>query len=137
MANIKEAMYLSLSQSADVTAIVGNRIYPDQLDENSEMPDLAFQVVSHVQPKAFRSVVSISMDRVQITAYALQRQDLTKLYDAIKAIWDVKYQTTIGGLFVKASHISPDEGAVDEDEAAEDGEGSGVRVMRLDVMVTY
>jgi hypothetical protein len=129
-------MYAALKGAAAITAVVGTDIYPDQADQSAARPYLVFQEVSNAKPKTMRGTIDIRNARFQLTAWADEREDLAELLVAIEGLLDGK-AATIGGLTVKYSRIEPGEGAVDEDEPADEGYGDGPRVLRVDVLWTY
>lgn len=129
----RQAMFAALTGEPTITAIVGNRIYPDQAKEGS-VDYLDFQVVSDVKPTTLRGTMGIRFVRFQLTAEMTRRADAEALQFAIEALLHGKANATLGGLTVKSSMVVVDEGAVDEDELPRPGEESGNRVLRIDVM---
>lgn len=136
MPTAKEAMYAALKGAAAITEVVGDDIYPDQADQSASRPYLVFQEVSNAKIKTMRGTLNLRNARFQLTAWADEREDLDELRTAIEDLLDAK-SGAIGGLTVQYSRIDPGEGAVDEDEPADEGYGDGPRVLRVDVLWTY
>lgn len=133
MPSAKQAMYAALAGESAITAIVGRRIYPDQAASDVE-PYLVFQSASDVKPATLRATVGIRRVRFQLTGVGRTRAEAQALQSAIETLLHGKAQVSLGGLHVKSSLVSEDEGEVDEDEAPRPGEEFGLRVVRLDVI---
>lgn len=145
MPSPKAAMFAALSQDAGIAAVVGKKVYPDAAPETDgvvliEEPYLIFQMVSSVQRVSLSgTLIDLGDRRFQLTGYCATRLQAEQLETAILALLhgdpkgQGKIRTTFGGLLVKASICSQEEGSVDEDEAPRPGEEFGLRVVRLDV----
>lgn len=145
MPSAKSAMYTALKQDAGILAIVGKKVYPDQAPQTDgvdavEEPYLIFQMVSSVQRVSLSgTLIDIGDFRFQITGYCSSRSEAEALEAAVMKLLHgdkgsrAKLNTSFGGLTVKASIASQEEGSVDEDEAPRPGEEFGLRVFRVDV----
>lgn len=144
MPSAKAAMFTALSKDSGIYAVVGTKVYPDAAPETDgvvlvEEPYLIFQMVSDVPRVGFRGPINLGDYRFQLTGYCATRLQTQQLNAAILSLLHGdkggpgKFQTMFGGLMVKASICSQEEGSVDEDEAPRPGEEFGLRVVRLDV----
>ena len=130
----EQALCACLKGDAPTTALLPGGIYPDQGPENA-VNWLAFQVVSSYRPKLLNGApAAIRCVRFQLTARLDKRVDAGSVRTAIENLLDGQVNATLGGLTVKSSRLSDDEGAVDEDEGPRPGEESGNRVVRMDLI---
>lgn len=134
MPSPKAAMHAALNQNADVTAVVGAKVYPDSCPQDDGMnpieePYLIFQVTNDLRPKTLRATAGIRRVRFELAGFCATRQQAEALSTAIENLLDGKSQSTFGGLLVKSS-IAED-GAVDEDESPRPGEELGSRTVRI------
>lgn len=145
MPSAKNAMWTALKQDAGIIAVVGAKVYPDQAPETNgvitvEEPYLIFQMVSSVQRVSLSgTLIDLGDYRFQLTGFCATREQAEDLEAAILVLLHGdkrgrgRINQTIGGLHVKASICSQEEGSVDEDEAPRPGEEFGLRVVRIDV----
>ena len=133
MPSPKQAMYAALAGDSAIAGIVGGKVYPDQAKSDVE-PYLVFQSASDVKPATLRATVGIRRIRFQLVGVCRTRAEAQALQQAIEALLHGKAQTSFGGVLVKSSLVSEDEGEVDEDEAPRPGVEFGLRSVRLDVI---
>lgn len=138
-------MFTALKQDAGIRAVVGDKVYPDQAPETNGVvsvsePYLIFQMVSSVQRVSLSgTLIDLGDYRFQLTGFCETREQSEDLEAAILILLHGdkkgrgKTMVTIGGLLVKASICSQEEGSVDEDEAPRPGEEFGLRTVRVDV----
>lgn len=139
MPSAKSAMYAALSQDPAIVAVVGDKVFIDDVPQTDgtstiEEPYLVFESVSDIKPLALNSTIGIRKVRFQVTAYCATRAQAKSLQDAIESLLHGKKHHTFGGLTVKASFASQDDGAADETETPRPGEEFGLRVLRVDVL---
>ena len=67
---IQSEIYSRLSGYAALTAIVGTRICPIRLPQNTSFPAVTFQIISANRPSAFSSDTGDVQYRIQVDIYA-------------------------------------------------------------------
>lgn len=96
-----------ISADAGVQAVVGTRIYPSRLPQNTTMPAIAYQVVSGTEltPIDAQAGYQIMRTRVQITAMGKNYVDVKNALEAVRLACLYKSGTIAG---VKVISITRD-----------------------------
>lgn len=71
-AELGEAIFAALTADAAVTALVAQRIFPDELPEGIELPAIVYQVISDVPENSFDGDAATRRKtaRLQVDSYA-------------------------------------------------------------------
>jgi len=84
MADIGAAARTKLVGTAAVAAILGTRIYPDQLPQSTTLPAAVYYGISGVDEPRLTGLAGFAQERVQIDAYASTRLAANALALAIR-----------------------------------------------------
>lgn len=91
---IEPAVYTALSGSSPITSIVGTRIYPLVLREDTTFPALTYQVISTVTEPTFTSL-GVRKYRIQLDCWADTYLGAATLRDAVMTALDGYTDSTI------------------------------------------
>jgi len=69
MAHIESVIYSRLSGYAGLTALVGTRIYPNFVPQNTAAPCVSFQLVASVEPQAMGAGTGVIRSRFQFSVF--------------------------------------------------------------------
>jgi hypothetical protein len=96
------AVILSLLQaSGDLVALVGQRIYPDQLDDPPVYPGITFQKVGGRGARGAVSNPGLMRASFQVSTWAESRDEAVRIAALVKAALDRKRKITVAGVQVK------------------------------------
>lgn len=70
MADVVQALYYQLANTAGVTALVSTRIYPIVMPQNPTLPAITYQMISNVEEEVHRGMTGDARPRFQITCWA-------------------------------------------------------------------
>jgi hypothetical protein len=84
MADIGAACRSKLVGTATVAAILGTRIYPDQLPQSTTLPAAVYYGISGVDEPKLTGLAGFAQERIQIDAYASTRLAANALALAIR-----------------------------------------------------
>ncbi len=126
------AIYNILSNNAALTAVVGDRINPLRIPEKSELPALAYQVVSN-RGNMSKSGPSLSdFTRVQVMIVAKTYVSAIDVAELVRTAMEVETPNIFNG--VKVQVIEYD----GEVHLAEDNAGfAGLSTIGMDFIVNY
>lgn len=115
---IEDALYSIITANADVTAIIGDRIYPDKLPQKPTLPTLVYYNVGGTPQGQHSGAATLEFTRFQIDAYAKTSRSAKLLLDAVRQAVE-SYRGLVGG--VRIDTISIIEHAVgDYDDVPDD-----------------
>lgn len=97
----EHVIYTLLSAASGVAAVVGARIFPSKLPQNTLMPAIAYQVISGVEltPIDAQAGYQVMRTRVQVTAMAKNYLEVKSALEAARVACLYK-NGTIGGIKV-------------------------------------
>jgi hypothetical protein len=72
--HINDALYGYLSTYAGLTALVSNRIYPDNLPQNPVLPAITFTCISTLRHHEFKNDSKMIDSTIQFTIWAASRK---------------------------------------------------------------
>jgi hypothetical protein len=78
-------LYTVLSTAAGVTAIVGNRIYPDKLPQTPVYPAVVYQGIAGMRENDLKGYAGLENPLMQVDAWATTKAGAAVLTDAIIA----------------------------------------------------
>lgn len=128
MADVEEAVYAILVGDAEVSALVGTRVYPQVIPQDAALPAVAYSRISARRVKSHSGPSRLARPRVQVTCSA-------KTYGAAKALAAAArgaldgFKGTAAGLDVQGAWLDND-----GDEYGDDGE---LRSVRMDFMIWH
>lgn len=82
---LEQRLYAHLSADADVSALVGSRIYPLVMPQGAALPAIVYQRISGVPANHAGRVPSLESARVQVNCYAKTYGVAKDLCDAV--VW--------------------------------------------------
>lgn len=99
---ISSVIYSILHGTATISAIVGDRIFPDTIPQKTTRPSIVFEVISRVPTNTHGSSGKSAMDdyRVEITIIATTKAVTDQLGDLVRTALDYYTNTTVAGMFV-------------------------------------
>ena len=108
----EHVIYTLITGAAPVTALIGSRIYPSRLPQNTAMPAIAYQLISGVEldPIDAQAGYQIMRSRVQVTAMGKNYSDVKNILEAVRIACNYK-SGLIGGyqvLSITRDSIGPD-----------------------------
>lgn len=129
----ERTLYSILSSTGAVTQLVGDRIYPVQIDQGAGLPAIAYQQISGPREHNVSGPIGWVRARYQITAWADTYLDAIDLATAIRVAVD-GYSGTIAGLVIDHIFVV-DEGDVPDLSA----ENSALNMYgkRIDVQIVF
>ncbi|NVO06588.1 MAG: DUF3168 domain-containing protein [Rhodoferax sp.] len=128
-------IYALLGASSGLSALIGTRLYPNKLPQNTAMPAVAYRAISGIEltPIDAQAGYQVVRTRVQITAMA-------KNYAEVKAILE---QVRLACLY-RSGSISTAVGTVRVLSVARDSVGADMRdddlalyLQSMDLLVTH
>ena len=133
MADIQNAIRKHLKADANITAIVGAKLFNDVLGQETTVPAIVVEEISNVSHEAIDGDVCLEQTRLRIKSYsdlstqAATLRDLAK--DRVKGL-----QGTIEGVLVMGSGFSGKGNGVDEPVGGDD---EWRRFKWLDVVISH
>jgi len=85
---LEKAIFTRLSTDAGITALAGNRIYPQILPQNPTLPAITYFRVSTTKPYAQSNSVNIAQARLQISCWAETYSVMKSLVEAVRKSLD-------------------------------------------------
>lgn len=104
-----KAVYSILSNDANVTAVLGTKLYPTFVPENIQFPALIYRITEK-QPQDTKDGVIGSVDTLLIELYDERAERLVDTADTIRTALD-RYRGTVAGVAIDRTIY---EGASDE-----------------------
>lgn len=80
---VESTLYTTLTNDADVSALVGTRVRANVADENTATPYIVFLIVSERTPVTFNDISQISETRIQIDCWATSPTQARTLADHV------------------------------------------------------
>jgi hypothetical protein len=109
---IEAAIYDRATTHAGLSALVGNRVYPDLAELNVTDPWVTFHNVSGSSVEALADDTDINIDRFQIGAWSANKDTAILIREQIKAAFK-RYKGTHAGIEIIDSHYITQIGSYD------------------------
>lgn len=95
---IEAAVFSALTGNVPLAALVGTRVFPDQLPQETQVPALVVTVISDVPESSLdgASSAAVSNALVQVDVYAKTREETRAVATAVKDAMDLKTGSTGG-----------------------------------------
>ena len=103
--SIETALVYLLSNDADISAKVGNRIFPVYVPEGQSLPAITFQEISGVRDSHMTGASGLANARFQINIWTKKYDDARELADLVRIALAPEtdtYPATIGGTSIQA-----------------------------------
>ncbi len=98
--HIEEAFSAYLLAYAGLTALIGARLYPEELPQDEDLPAVTFQCISDVKLHSLTEQLGLEQPNYQFTAYANTRLSARSVAEQIKAAL-CDYSGTMSGVTVQ------------------------------------
>jgi len=133
--DVGKALRTKLLSYAAVTALVGQRMYPDVLVQNATTPAIVYSKISTRRDHALSDVTRLAHARFQFDCIGTSRENANDLSHAIRRSGICAYQGTTTGIYFCGTEI--DSG----DSYGTDGPTDGNQVYRyyttFDLLIHY
>lgn len=104
MSDIEEAVYSRLVNHAGTTALVGTRVKPQVLDQNTTYPAISFSRISTNRQSAMGSDVPIARAMIQISCWGEDYPDSKDVAAQVRAAMQ-RWRGTVAGVTVHDTYI--------------------------------
>ncbi|NBW11862.1 MAG: DUF3168 domain-containing protein [Caulobacteraceae bacterium] len=131
--DIAEAVCQYLLATGAITALVGTRIYPDDLPNNCTMPAIVYREVSDVESYHMQGADGLSSARIQVDSYGASAASANAVRRVVRSTMQGK-QTTMGGVHVRNCFVENANGVA---LAPNDGADVWRYIRSIDLMITY
>lgn len=102
--SIYEALVAYLGTVSGLSALIGTRLYPDDLPQSEELPAVFYLTVSDVKDHVYGSIQAVESPNIQFTVYADTKAEAQAVAEVIKtALSD--YHGTMSGVTVQYIHL--------------------------------
>lgn len=98
--DIYDAIVAKLKATAALTALVGTRIYPDEVPQGKLYPAVFYMTVSDVKDHFITEISSLEAPNIQLTTYADAKDDAAAVAEEIKTAIN-GYQGTLSGITIQ------------------------------------
>lgn len=126
--SIESGLYTHLTNDPDVSALVGDRIYPLLVPQDASLPAIAYQRISTGREEAHTGPSGLCSARIQLTCIADSYESAKSVADAVRKSLD-GFSGTMGTFEVGACFV-----VNDRDDWASSFD---VPVVRLDVIIWH
>lgn len=96
LADIEEAVYEVLRLDSAVTALVGMRIFQEQLAQGATMPALSYQLISDPSENSHKGPSGLAEARVQFDIWGDTKQQTYALSLAVRKAFAGRHSTNAG-----------------------------------------
>jgi len=102
--NINESVFSILSSSVDVSDIVGTRIYPHVIPQNTSLPAIVYSQIAGIRRHTTSGTDNLVPSRWQFTCVTETYAELRALASAIRTTLD-NYSGTVGSVVFQCIHF--------------------------------
>lgn len=97
-------LYSLMSSNAQLTGVVGLKIYPQQAPQTTQYPYVSFSIVSNIPTNTKGSTGASTMDRyrVQVTSVGTTQTQIDQIGNLVRNCLDYVFMTTISSTFVQS-----------------------------------
>jgi len=114
MATLEEGLFTYLSTNADVSALIGTRVFPLRMPERSTFPAIAYTRISGAREASHSGTSNLANSRVQISCwdrnYLTAKQVAQAVVKAMHAYSGAMGSITVYAAFCEDETDSQDEG---------------------------
>jgi hypothetical protein len=108
---LEDAIYLHMSTHAGLTALVSDRIYPNDIPKTRTYPLLVYELADGQSYEAMGKRPGIGFSTYRFTCYGTVKSDAVAVAKQVKAAWDY-FSGTIGTVEIEWAKV---ERELDED----------------------
>lgn len=135
MTAIGEALRTKLLSYSTVTSIIGQRMYPDVLEQDATLPAVIFYVTSTDREHSVTGVTKTAHARVTLDCYAKSRATASQISKAIRETGIDQFTGTINGYSFQGVEFTS--GDTYEQEPPIDGNQAHRYLVSFDLLVHY
>lgn len=133
--DVGKALRTKLLSYAGVSALVGQRMYPDALLQNATLPAIVYSKISTQRDHTTGDVTRLAHARFQLDCYGTSRDSSNDISHAIRASGICSYQGTTSGIYFCGTEI--DSGDTYESGPPTDGNQEHRYITSFDLLVHY
>ena len=100
MAEIEETLRTYLLTKAALTALVGTRIFPDDVSDGAALPAVVYQKISDIKDHTLTGISPLESPMIQFSAYATTKASARAISNQIKAALS-DYSGTMSGITIQ------------------------------------
>lgn len=100
MADVRQAVYYQLANTAGVTALTATRIYPKVMPQQPTMPALVYSVVDNDRAQVHRGQTTGSRARVQVTCWGNTEASVSAVKEQVRLAM-ISAHGTIAGVTIE------------------------------------
>lgn len=134
-ADIGKALRTKLLSYAGVSALVGQRMYPDDLLQNATLPAIVYSKISTRPEHSLSDVTRLAHSRFQFDCYAATRESANDVAHAIRRSGICAYQGTTSSIYFCGTEL--DSGDSYGSEPPTDGNQVHRYITTFDLLVHY
>lgn len=135
MSAIGEALRTKLLSYATVSALIGQRMYPDALLQGAQLPAVVYYVTSTQRDHMLSGVGKSAHARVTLECYALTRTTCNAIEKAIRETGIDSFRGTVSGYDLDG--VDFDSGDEYMQESPTDGNQEHRYIVSFDLLVHY
>ena len=102
--DIYDAIVAKLKATAALTALVGTRIYPDEVPQGKLFPAVFYMTVSDVKDHYLTEMSDLEAPNIQLTTYADDKDGAAAVAEVIKDTLS-DYQGTLSGITIQCIRL--------------------------------
>lgn len=84
MADVRQAVFYQLANTAGVTALVGTRVYPGLLPQQPTMPALVYQLINNDRVQVHRGQTTGAKARIQVTCWGNSEASVAAVKEQVR-----------------------------------------------------
>ena len=98
--DIYDALVAKIKATPAITALIGTRLYPDEIPQGDALPAVYYQTISDVKDHHLTGQLELEKPMIQFTVQAATKNSAADVAEAIKTAL-VDYQGTISGVQIQ------------------------------------
>lgn len=130
---IETAIFSMLADDSEIGSMAGDRIYPNKIPQDSELPAITYQEISGLRQHVMAGPVGLVKSRYQVNCWAESYSECKTLSEAVRKEMD-GYDGTVNGVEIEVIMLASE---IDIPEISEDKEIISVYGKGLDFVVWY
>jgi hypothetical protein len=135
MANISKSLRSKLLEASQLTALIGQRMYPNVMPQKATMPAIVYRKIATRRVHDNTDVTRLAASLIEFTCYASSQSVADDVAKAVRQSGIFGYRGTIDGVvFCGARIVGGDEC---DDEPPTDGSQVHRYLTRFDIEVDY
>lgn len=125
MASIEEAVYSRMTGFAELSALIGTRLYPVLIPQEVAEPAVAYQVITGLPTRSHTGYSNHQATRIQFTCQAGSYSQAKAVSKAVRHCWE-SFRGTVSGILIGGAFVEN-----------EFDTGPEAAVRRLDVRIRH